>query len=209
VRPEAPHTSRSSYFRQAARLRWCLQQNLGDHLHVESGGRIVYVMDTNVVRFFIHPERDRRLVRVFAPGESSEVDTGTALVTAEYLFSRQLPGQHAMPAFISPDHGDEIQEIITALADDLPSPGAVAPATRELERLVNDVRAGNLVRKDAIIALREMVPDLAHHLLDGCFQETAQLHRLYHSDLLRPLGLHPAATRKIFALDSENLRLKA
>ena len=42
----------STYFQQAATLRLCLQYNLDDYDFSQRGGRIVYLMDTNIVRFF-------------------------------------------------------------------------------------------------------------------------------------------------------------
>lgn len=196
-------TTDDSYFRQAAKLRWCLQHNIDDHAYADQGGRIVYLTDANVVRFFLDPERDRSHVAAFGPGSRDDYAAATALVTAEYLFSRALPGQHASPALIAPAHGDDIQDVIMGMqhsAAKLPVDPVDPAALAKLRKLVKDVRDNRFERPAAIAQLREMVPTIASHLLEGGGQAAHQLLRLYDSDLLRPLALHPAATRDILEL---------
>lgn len=200
------------YFQRAAALRLAIETNMRDFEFGQSGGRIVYLMDANVVRFFLDPVKERWQLEVFGTG-NHDYASGTALVTAEFLFGRGLAGQGDLPALISPAHGIEVQAIAYALArtakHDMQVTSELTPTLREgLQRLVDGTRSGQITLEEAAERLPEMVPDAAAQLLQGVLPAN-QLRRLHEEDLLRALALHPAATRSIMALDRIGLERKA
>jgi hypothetical protein len=193
------------YFEQAATLRLCLQYNSEDCEYWQQGGRIVYLMDANIVRFFIDPEAEANHVVAFGRSPLPDYAAGTALITAEFLFSRGLAGQDDRPALIAPAHGDEISNIISEHRDELlsrppPSEARYLPpdTLKQLSALIDRVsRASEKDRTKAVTELQQLVPETAGDLLRGGWQRMQQLRRLYDEDLLRPLSLHTAATREI------------
>jgi hypothetical protein len=205
----SPHDTVARYFEQAATLRLCLQYNSEDYEYSQVGGRIVYLMDANIVRFFIDPEAEASHVVAFGRSPLPDYAAGTALITAEFLFSRGLAGQNDRPALIAPAHGDEITNIIAEhraeLSKSAPPIGAqpLPPDTvKRLSALIDRVsRAGEKDRAKAVAELQQLVPEAAGDLLRGGWQRMQQLRRLYDEDLLRPLSLHTAATRDILEPD--------
>lgn len=192
----------SRYFREAATLRLCLEYNQDDYLFSQEGGRIIYIFDANVVRFFIDPEKEARHVVAFPSKLEPDYAGATAVITAEFLFSRSLAGQMRSPALIAPSHGDELGGIINAMMHESQPPDEAAPAIaeetmRKLRHLADAAAAGKLPRQEAVARLRRLVPDLANHLIRSGWSSTRQMRRLYDEDLLRPLALHPHATREI------------
>jgi len=193
------------YFEQAATLRLCLQYNSEDYEYWQQGRRIVYLMDANIVRFFIDPEVEANHVVAFGRNPLPDYAAGTALITAEFLFSRGLAGQDDRPALIAPAHGDEISNIISEHRDELlrrspPTEAQYLPpdTLKQLSALIDRVsRASEKDRTTAVRELQRLVPETAGDLLRGGWQRMQQLRRLYDEDLLRPLSLHTAATREI------------
>src|ERR1700748_1304154 len=106
------------YLQDGADLRVALQYNLLDWEFTQKGGRIVYLVDANVVRLFLSPSAED--VTPFT-GDQGQYLEKTAVVTAEYLFSRQLPGQGGAPVLIAPGHGDDLGYIIGALREETES----------------------------------------------------------------------------------------
>lgn len=192
------------YFQQAATLRLSLQYNWEDYQFSEAGGRIVYIMDANVVQFFIDPEAESRHVTIFGGARTAHYAAGTALITAEFLFSRELAGQGDSPALIMPGHANEVLSIVDRIRKERDSSNPQhstqlsAAKLDQLRVLVESVSSGSHTdRSAAIDELRRIVPEVAEDLLKGPFLKVKQLQRLYDEDLLRPLALHTAATREI------------
>jgi hypothetical protein len=198
----------SFYFQHAATLRLCLQHNEDDHEFSKKGGQIIYLMDTNIVRFFLNPQAEIRHVCAF--GLTGRAKTGygpaTAALTAEFLFSRRLAGQQDKPAFIAPGHGEDVLEVVQGLRNsgqfvDHPDNEFTAATGPKLDLLLERVTAGSVKPEAAAVELRRLVPSIARTLLEGVVSEVTHLQRLYDDDLLRPLALYPGATRHIMELD--------
>jgi hypothetical protein len=191
------------YFREAMLLRLALQQNLDDYAFANQGGRIVYLMDANVVRIFLDPVRESVHFALFQEGkESEDLSSSTALVSAEFLFSRRLAGQGDTPALIARSHADDLTSVLAGISRDaeadLPHSGQarrMAGSTRRaLRRLIERAHRGEIDRVNAIRELQERIPECVHAVLAESLQALLQFRRLYNEDLLRPLELHPEAT---------------
>jgi hypothetical protein len=210
------------YFQEAIGLRLSLQSNADDHFFASNGGRIIYLMDANVVVFFMNPVVEAVHVNVFDSGDSGAT-AGTALITAEFLFSRGLSGQQGYPALIAPAHAEELGDLVGSMRQRLETPATApdllspvntpsasspmaAPHTlpgstlEELKILIQQVRAGSMQRPLAVKRLRRLVPELATDLLEGGIQEANQLLRLYRNDLIRPLAVHSEAATDILEI---------
>ncbi len=127
----------STYFQQAATLRLCLQYNMDDYEFSRRGGNIIYLMDANIVRFFLNPHSEISHVAAFGRTRAAREVYGpaTAALTAEFLFSRQLVGQQDRPAFITPGHGEDVLDVINGLRNAIDrgdtSGAEISPATLE------------------------------------------------------------------------------
>jgi hypothetical protein len=200
------------YFVRAAALRLAIESNRQDAAFANTGGRITYLMDANVVRFFLDPVSERGRLESFGPGHY-DYASSTALVTAEFLFSRGLAGQGDMPALIAPAHGEEVRRIAHALAtkasEGLSSEGTLTSERRaQLEALVDETRSGSLQLDIATDRLREIVPEVAGELLERVLPAN-QLVRLHDEGLLMALALHPAATREVLTSGGDVRERKA
>jgi len=201
--PDANTLANRQYFQEAIGLRLCMQWNADDSEFVSKGGRIVYLMDANVLVFFMNPFRETRLVNAFElSGGAAKQAVGTAVITAEFLFSRNLAGQCGYPALIAPSHADELAELLDRMRHRVATPtSAEKPLTdgirRQLEELIQRVRRDDIPRDSAVKQLRGLVPDIAPELLESEFQEANQFLRLYRDDLIRPLAVHPEATSDV------------
>jgi hypothetical protein len=210
IRTELLNTHVSRYFHQAATLRLCLQFNLDDYQFSQNGGRIIYLIDSNIFRFFLNPHKEIGHVAAFGPTRTAREDFGpaTAALTAEFLFSRRLAGQQDNPTYIAPSHGEDVLDVIQGLRnteDFIGEPLSEAPESTfaKVDYLLEQLTLGVLQPEAAKAELRRLVPPSASRFfLEGPFSEATQLQRLHEEDLLRPLALHPAATRRILELDS-------
>lgn len=202
------------YFQEAALLRSCLAFNRIDFEFANRGGRIVYLLDANIVRFFVSPEHEARHILPFHADRRPDYAEATALITAEFLLSRSLAGQMGGPALIAPSHGGEIGDILSAIKrdaqqhrpEDEPPLQVVDQKQAMLRDLVGKLDRADIDRRRAVQELEQLVPDLAKLLMSQGFQASGQMLRLYNEDLLRPLALHAAATRDILYPDADQVR---
>ncbi len=90
----------------------------------EGGGRIEYVFDENVFELFARPKFYRDYASTFysahwplLPGasESDRINSQTALITSEYLFSGKLPGQIGKRFHMTEWHYGELGERIFSI----------------------------------------------------------------------------------------------
>jgi hypothetical protein len=204
-----------TYFQEASLLRTCLAYNEEDYRFAEEGGRITYLFDANIIAFFLHPEREneRRKITAFrSDGRAKGYASATALITAEYLFSRRLAGQHNNPPLIGPTHGDDLADIIDRIrfdvereADASTSENNISYIQNELDEIFERIRDNRFRSISQVAAaLRRFVPKLADELEDT-YVGLQQLARLYDQDLIRPLALHTSATLEILYPDEERV----
>lgn len=200
------------YFDEAALLRSCLAYNEDDHrFATEEQGRIVYLFDANIVAFFLQPERENERRKVLAFGSDHnalDYASSTALITAEFLFSRDLAGQRGNPALICPSHGDDLTSILRDLlqghqSEDKEIGGELQKSLAAIVERINQRRYDDI--RSVADALRASVPRLADELED-VWQPLKQYRRILEEDLLRPLAMHSAATQDILAPDTGEAR---
>lgn len=191
-------TSAERYFHYASTIRWCLEYNSEDCEFARKGGRITYLVDANIVRFFMHPAYEAmQHFGVFGRGTTVEAN---AMITAEFMLSRELAGQRRAPAFIAPGHAEDIADIINAIGQAAPDPRE-PPESEQLNALLHDVEAGHIDSEGAIRQLAKVVPDAAKAF--AVFLEIEHLKRVYDEDLVRPLASHRNATRDILEIDNK------
>lgn len=107
----------AQYLLSLVMLRLGLRRNELDHLQTRPGGEhgknsqqmIFYMLDTNILRFFINPVEDSHLAQPFRDmlGTDNELRSMVAVITAQYIFSGKLPGQGNSPLFVHPAHWKE------------------------------------------------------------------------------------------------------
>jgi hypothetical protein len=103
------------YIGELAQLRLAIEQNIQDFETVE---QIIYLVDSNVVRLFLSPYQRWRSVSPFKDildRGNSELGIATAVITVEYIFSKMLAQQRGYPAFVAPEHVDEIIEYFRSI----------------------------------------------------------------------------------------------
>jgi hypothetical protein len=202
------HEESARYFKQVATLRLSLQYNIEDFAFAQSSGRINYIMDANVVRFFLNPAREKNHTAVFGPVDRLDYAAATAMITAEFLFSRKLAGQGNRPALITPGHASDIVDIIGGLrrkrADNIEP--VSEQARRQLDALADGFEQDQVTLDDMVVKLKQHVPNLVQFMHEGPGAEATHLLRLHDEDLLCPLELHPDATRDILELTGDNRR---
>lgn len=204
-RARLPEADLIDYFQEAAMLRLSLAYNREDFEFASRGGRIVYIFDANIVRFFADPEREDGHIKPFRT-RNLDYAPATALITAEFLFSRSLSGQDELPAYVAPGHSEELAEFIKELVErntNEPEPESQEEMLRgeelraSLENIVKEAQSGELnAGRGLVERLRRLVPHLAEHSIND-WSAVQQLRRLYENDLIRPLALHTGCTQEI------------
>jgi len=196
-----PRDRNRSYFQQALDLRLSLHWNLEDYRFAREGGHIVYIMDANVVVFFLDPGRETQHVAAFDSERSLDRETGTAVIAAEFLFSRRLAGQHDHPAFIAPSHAEELGQVYDRLLRRGATHKPLDVASHEaLSDLIDKIRHEQMSLETAARKLGHIVPEVVASLMESGLFEANQFSRLYNEDSLRPLAVHPDVTEDILAI---------
>ncbi|MFK5596151.1 hypothetical protein ACFZ8E_03975 [Methylobacterium sp. HMF5984] len=203
------------YLRSAARLRVAIERNLQDYLFERDlGGRIFYVFDANVIKLFLSPaEVSERVASLGERGDEPHLPA-TAVITAEFLFSRGLSGQYDTPALLTPGHAEDVAAMIDRIerrvVDVVHRQGMDGGGQRlgrggadaiHLQRLVDSVSFEGGDIEGPVRRLVQELPKAAHGLFDSAVNEARQVGRIVDGDLLRPLRLHPAATREVMNPD--------
>ena len=190
-------TRTERYFHYAATIRWCLEYNREDYEFARKGGRITYLVDANILRFFMRPA-DEAMQHLGALGRGAQIKSN-AMITVEFMLSRELAGQRRAPAFIAPGHAEDIADIIGGISHSKTEAHA-PPDSERLDALLLDIETGHLDADGAIQQLTEIVPDLAEEF--ARFLEAEHLKRVYDEELVRPLASHRNATGDILDVDA-------
>jgi len=196
----------SNYVRGAAEFARLIESNIRDYkFSYASHGEIRYVFDTNVVRFFLNPvpeseQIDTGLGKVFSgmslkPG----VLASLAVVTAEFLFSRNLCGQWGSPALISPSHARELERYADELLRKIDRERREEEHSTSLRRLINDAIIKARVSKTISSSIDTLFSneDEIRHLISGSTYEARMFKRLGGEDLLEPLYSDVRATKDV------------
>jgi len=89
-------------------LRLAIENNIRDF---DASEQIVYLADANVVHLFLNPYKNWKSVTPFKEilgQDKRDLGVATAVISAEYIFSRLLAQQKGYPVFIAAEHVDEI-----------------------------------------------------------------------------------------------------
>jgi hypothetical protein len=192
-------TAEGRYFRQAIDLRLSLELNLEDAKFIDQGGRIIYVMDANVVVFFMNPALETQHLGVLAENKDSAVLNSA--ITAEFIFSRNLPGQGGHPALIARSHAEELGGVAHGVLRRslTASPGdakELARGRQAANELLESLRQSQITLKRAGEVAAEFSQAVARLATSG-LHGTNHLLRLHKKDLIRPLAVHPSVTSAI------------
>jgi hypothetical protein len=196
------------YFHDAAELRACVQRNIDDFAYSSYGGTIMYMVDANVVRLFCNPAREQNHIRIFT-GEGFHLSlSGTAIVAAEFLFSRGLAGQGNRPCFISESHFEELGSFVDQLVaasssshNSISFEAAVSKrGIKRIERLKVLADAISVGQTKAALEISQLLGEIVNEPLIRSVTEAAQWRRLLIGDLVRPLRLHEAATESVLSV---------
>lgn len=196
------------YFLDACELRVAIERNIADYrfAHKEHG-RIKYVFDTNVLLFFLNPLGETRHIDIFGD-RTAKHSNGTAVCTAEFLFSRELAGQWGEPAYVAPGHAEELanttrKAIASAGDSELAvtnhNQRAVNRLLREIEQDLARVRLQRFER-DRVQEIVGRISRLTELLSRTGGLEAQLLVRVFEHDLIRPLDLDPDATDEVLAI---------
>lgn len=194
------------YIRAAADLRLTIERNYLDYEsdRGEAPGRIVYLYDANVVRLFLNPYRETRHFQSFGQSHRPDVLGGTALITSEFLFSRNLSGQNGVPAYLSEAHAEDLANIVSRIRyeiNDMSEQSFDRGRVSDVRRLASAALRGDVGQAEAIRELGALVPQLLDFFFNGAVHEARQLRRLLNDDLIRPLRLLPEATAEVLEPD--------
>jgi hypothetical protein len=187
----------------------------------EDRGSIRYVLDSNLVRFFLDPVHESYYVNPFS-GEDTPAYRKLAIITAEFIFSREMEGQWGVPPLLSQEHMVELSnhmeklsrrlreqanelESVAGQADDSHQEEAIRLAqssgdiAASVEAFNSTTATGMLEAEDVI--LREL-------------REAQMLERLRRQDLLLPMNLDENATIEVIepsaqAVQAWEARIKA
>jgi hypothetical protein len=202
------------YLGDLVQLRLAIEQNILDSKGPE---QIVYLVDSNIVRLFLSPYQNWTKVRRYREilgQEKPEVVGASAVVTAEFIFSRLLAQQRGYPVFIAPEHIDEVVEYLRRLRDDLAHGGrspehseASAEEWKAARHRLDGLRTRLLAKSQDANKLRELfdntIPSTIAVFDRGGLVSAQQFARLQRNDLIRPLRLAPHLDQHSLEIDPD------
>uniref|UniRef100_B0T9H1 Uncharacterized protein n=1 Tax=Caulobacter sp. (strain K31) TaxID=366602 RepID=B0T9H1_CAUSK len=173
-----------------------IERNQDDCRFNDMGGRINYIFDENIFEVFVHPKRWKGRTSTFhsrfwlkRSGRDqarawSSIAAQATLMTAEYLFSGQLPGQKpGDPIFLSEWHSWELRERVDALTEQfrrLAQDGALTPA------VFGSVAEQPFLRED-LAKLRRDGNEWSREALDRFVFTRTAAHALAEDSVIEPL----------------------
>ncbi|WP_372571732.1 hypothetical protein [Ruegeria jejuensis] len=185
----------------------------------EDRGSIRYVLDSNMVRFFLDPMRESAYVNPFS-GEETPAYRKLAIITAEFVFSREMEGQWGVPASISEEHMVELSKHMDKLSRRLDKHAtkleSVTPEEAGLqEEAIRLAQSGGDIAA-SVEAFNSTTATGAHWPEDGILNELREaqmLERIRRQDLLLPMSLDENATIEVLkpspqAVNSWEARIK-
>ncbi|MCK1391478.1 hypothetical protein [Bradyrhizobium sp. 1] len=188
------------YLSELVQLRLSVEQNISDS---RSHHQLVYIVDANIIHLFLSPYSNWQNVIPFKEilgQEKPNLAFSAAVITAEYIFSRQLSRQARYPVFVAEEHVLEVDRYISKLRDESLAPQAVgierAKALENAIASISDLR-NKLLTESSDNLRREFesrIPDAVAEFQSVAF--ALQYTRLLRNDLVRPLRLAPHLDRK-------------
>jgi len=210
------------YIGELAQLRLAVEQNIQDF---EEDEQIIYLVDSNVVRLFLSPYQRWKSVSPFrdiSDRGNSELGIATAVITAEYIFSKLLAQQKGYPVFVAAEHVEEIIEHFrrnSQRSNEISKRKleAVPRTSKDRRPLSSSEDLGGLSDDRLRISVERMreqltqqsydadelrqlfgstIPQLISRLDEHDLFPRQHFARLQHEDLIRPLHLAPHIDRR-------------
>lgn len=210
ARHDSKTASRSvgRYLHSALDLRNNIELNVQDYQYAfHRHGEIRYLLDSNVVRFFLNPAKEPESVSLSLDVDLS-VTAPLAIVTAEFLFSRELCGQWGSPALISPAHAKELESHADHLVERMKLSVPAQPNDdnfkARITKAIEDAR--NPERLQSSINQLFAQDHDTRQLISDEMYEARMLHRVSQEELLAPLALDEYATSEVFDLDQTEIK---
>jgi len=184
-----PQGAAQLYLDDAKRLRSAMQTNLDDSRFVKDGGRIVYMVDANIVLLFIRPTKNIHHLGPFQRWLEEPVLVTNGTLMAEFIFSGQLPGQSGQ-IYMSKPHFEEViyntqkieDEVIKNVAATSPFP-ATSFDVGQLTELLKDSSAAPERKVEAIT--RQLPPEIRRLVeQEGEWGAGVQIKRLFQQPQL-------------------------
>lgn len=196
---EPTRTGYAQYLRAARHLRYAINSNLADHdFAYKKHGEIRYLFDTNVVRFFLNPTPETQAI-LGGLVLDEEIRASLAIVTAEYMFSRQLCGQWGTPALISAAHAKEIEghasSIITHLNQQLSRFDSQSTLRERIAEAI--IKAGQQDEVETSIRMIFQSDTDVRKIISDEAYEAQMFLRIAREDLLAPLSSDILMTEEI------------
>ncbi|MCP5368721.1 MAG: hypothetical protein H6906_14525, partial [Hyphomicrobiales bacterium] len=172
----------SKYIRDAAAQRRLMEPWLDDRRFVEAGGKVVYAVDTDVIKLFINPaetsipqkHRDFGYATIFRDDDAAlSIALGQSL--AEHIFANLGPG--GGPLLVMPSLEAEIGRVFAAVARKAHDSENVA--REEVVKLRATIKElGSHANRPEGLAeeLKKRAPELAK-ILRGALGPNAEMHR--------------------------------
>ncbi|WP_299955740.1 hypothetical protein [uncultured Roseobacter sp.] len=208
-RPERKITDRlrklAAYFSACLDLRNSITlQKYDESFAREERGSIKYVFDSNMVRFFLDPMRESAYVNPFL-GEDTAAYRKLAIITAEFIFSREMEGQWGVPASISKEHMVELSNHMDKLSRRLDEHANRLETVSKLENASHQEDAIRLAQSGnniaaSVEAFNSTTATGADWTEDGILRELREaqmLDRIRRQDLLLPMSLDENATLQV------------
>jgi hypothetical protein len=203
------------YLGELVQLRLAVELNIRDF---ETREQIIYLVDSNVVRLFLSPYHRWNSVSPFKEildQKKRETAVATAIVTAEYIFSRQLAQQQGYPVFVAAEHVKEIVDYLDNPDAQLLGPESAGSTSRtaarprqgkgiedskalseKLESIQQQLSSGTYNARELRELLGNTIPQTISQLDQRDFFPRQQFARLQKGDLIRPLRLAPHIDRR-------------
>jgi|GEM_PF-4509170 len=187
------------YLEEAARLRITLERNYRDYIFAQKD-KIVYIFDADIVHFFLNPYKNKGYVEIFSGDHFDEGElVQRALITAEFLFSQRLIGQHDSPPILLPGHADDVFSFISHMEQYL----EIVPNEKIIKKIQEDIDIilsgckNTEILEDKLEIIRCKLPDIFNLLP---VREAHEFDRMMTESLIRPAQSHPCFHENIMDL---------
>ncbi|WP_295390686.1 hypothetical protein [uncultured Thiodictyon sp.] len=154
------------HLRNAAKLLLDVDGLLQDHAFEETGGQVIYAVDTDIVHLYLSPPTNARYADVFHQGHTEQSVVLLAWLLCDLIFDHRCGFAKHRPFVLVPPHDEELQRTADALQRKL---------LQLTERVENEM--GNTVLK-----LRQLIqdstttsPDAVRALAERLAQEAPRL----------------------------------
>ncbi|MBF0137095.1 MAG: hypothetical protein H7833_16955 [Magnetococcus sp. DMHC-1] len=195
------------YCQDLARLRLELERVEQDHKFRKSGGKILYIVDADVVSFYANPVDNEKYIHVFR--EDKHNLRSVAYLMADFLFfdGRKIFTDNS-PLYILPPHLDEV--LYNVEVSSKKTVQKAQKAVRQvpfvqnlLDRCAEDLEKTGSISDKSIDSLVSHVPDLMDVMHGGICSELERFSRLGSENCL----VNSLSSTEIPYFDSDELAI--